>query len=107
MPPAATEPPSRAAAARFALAPFKSRASIAVCTVLVLGFAAEWLHPLAPLAIFHARPSSESPKGAQLETAGVVGEAKITSQTETRSELAQPDSAELKAAHADLVGERR
>jgi lysophospholipase L1-like esterase len=107
MPPAATEPESRADSARLGFAPFKSRASVAACTVVVLGLAAELLHPLAPLAIFRARASSESPKRAQLEPAAAVGEAKITSQTETRAELAQPDSAELKAAHADLRGERQ
>src|SRR4051812_6405703 len=107
MSPAAIEPPPRTAPARFSLAPFKSRASIAACTVVALGLAAEWLQPLAPLAIFHARPSGEAPQRAQLEPSSVVGEAKITSQTETRTELAQPDSAELKAAQAELLGARR
>ena len=104
MRPAATEQAPRSRWSAFDLTPFKSRACIAACTVLALGLIAEGARPLAALGIFHAPPSSE-PKRAALEPAQAVGEAKITSQTETRAELAQPDSAELKAQHADLRGE--
>ena len=106
MPPAATEPES-GARSWFDSSPFTSRACIATCTVLALGFAAEHSRLLAPLAILHARPSSEAPAHARLEPAAAVGEAKITTQTETRSELSQPDSAALQAAQANLAGQQR
>ena len=76
-------------------------------TVLALGFAAEHSRWLAPLAIFHALPSQEPAERARLEPAAVVGEAKITTKTETRSELSQPDSAALAAAQAGLSGAAR
>ncbi len=107
MPPAATEPAARPDSTRLGFAPFKSRACVAACTVIALGFAAEASRSLAPLAILHAPATGESTTRAALEATPVVGEAKITSQTETRPELAQPDSAELKAAQADLGAERR
>lgn len=107
MPPAATDPSARSDSTRLGFAPFKSRACIAACTVLALGFTAEASRSLAPLAILHAPAISESTTRPALEATPAVGEAKITTQTETRAELAQPDSAELKAAHADLSAERR
>lgn len=87
--------------------PFKSRACLAALTVTLLGSVVELSPHLAPLAIFRAPPPTESPPRSQSLAAPPVGEAKITSPTETRSELAQPDSAALKAAHPELEGEQR
>ena len=106
MPPVATEPEGRSSP-RAGLAPFTSRAAIAACTVLALGFAAEHSRFMSALAIFHAQPSGETPKRALPEAAPAIGEAKLTTQTETRVELGQPDLAELKAAHAELRGQAR
>jgi lysophospholipase L1-like esterase len=100
MPPVATEPRS-GWRSRLDLAPFTSRASLAALTVLGLGLVAERSRVLEPLAIFHARPSSEAPSHARPEPAQTVGEAKITSETRTRSELSQPDSESLKTALHD------
>ena len=106
MPPAVTEPASRWRS-RLSLEPFTSRAASAVYTVLLLGFAAEHWHRLEPVALFHARQVAEAPARAHLEPVAAVGEAKLTSQTETRSELSQPDSETLKAAQVDLNGARQ
>src|SRR5436190_13457516 len=105
MPPAATEP-ERRSDARFGLEPFKSRACIAVFTVLGLGFAAEYVPLLAPLRILHAPPRSEAPARSHLDEPAAVGEAKIIGATETRAELSQPDSAALKAAQGELTTQR-
>ena len=102
MPPAAIEPES-GPHSKLDLTPFTSRAAIAVCVVLALGFAAEHSRTLAPLAILHAPPSQELTGHARLEEAGTVGEATITTKTETRNELSQPDSATLKAAQLSLA----
>ena len=91
----------------FDSAPFTSRAACAVFTVLALGLAAEYSRALEPLAIFHSRPSREPPSIGRLELAASVGEARITTQTETRSELSQPDSATLEAVQADLNARRK
>ncbi|HEY0463683.1 MAG TPA: GDSL-type esterase/lipase family protein [Polyangiaceae bacterium] len=87
----------------FGLAPFKSRACIAVCTVLGLALAVERLPFLAPLRILHPLPHAEPAARTQLDPAPAVGEAKLTSATETRAELSQPDSAALKAAQSALA----
>jgi hypothetical protein len=105
MPPAATEP--RGLRALLSFAPFTSRAAVAALTVLALGGAAERSQALAKLRIFRPpAPTERSPRAAA-EPAASVGEAEITTETRTRSELSQPDSATLKAAHADLGGERQ
>jgi hypothetical protein len=106
MPPVATEPKARSSSWLDA-EPFTSRAGVAVCTVLALGLAAEHFRSLEPLAIFHASPSSVGPATGRLPAAASVGESQITTQTETRSELAQPDSEALKAAHSNLSAERQ
>jgi hypothetical protein len=80
---------------------------VAVCTVLALGFAAEHCRSLEPLAIFHASLRSDSPASGQLLPSAALGESTISTETETRSELAQPDSEAIKAAHADLSAERQ
>jgi len=103
MPPAATEP-ERSSGGRFDSAPFTSRACIAVCTVLALGLLVEYVPLLAPLRIFHPLPQSETPARARLDHAPSIGEAKITSASENRAELSQPDSAALKAAQGALAG---
>jgi hypothetical protein len=100
MPPVATEPRSDWRS-RLDLAPFTSRACIATLTVLGLGLAAERTRLLEPLAIFHSRPVAETRARARLEPAQAVGEAKITIETRTRSELSQPDAETLKAAVHD------
>ncbi|MEO8902161.1 MAG: hypothetical protein ABI488_09800 [Polyangiaceae bacterium] len=97
MPPVATESASRWRSwIRFT--PFTSRASVAALTVLALGVLAEHSRTLAPLAIFHPREGAEPASTAHLEAAAAVGEAQITTETRTRSELAQPDTESLKAA---------
>jgi len=103
MSPVATEP-ERHSGSRFGLSPFISRAAIAVTTVLALGVTAEVVPTLAPLRILHPPPATEAPARKRLEPAPAIGEAKITSETETRSELSQPDSAALKAAQGALAG---
>ena len=97
MPPAATKADD-SAHSKLDLTPFTSRAAIAVYTVLALGFAAEHSRTLAPLAILLAPLTQEPTEHARLEPAGTVGEATITTKTEPRNELSQPDSATLKAA---------
>jgi hypothetical protein len=101
MPPAVTEP-ERGVGSWLANTPFTSRASVAVLTVLGLGLSAEHSRALSSLAIFHAPPALESPARARLEPASFVGEAKITGETRTRAELAQPDAESLGGAlHAE------
>ncbi len=103
MPPVATEPePTPSDERRPSFAPFTSRAGIAVCTVLALAFAAERSRALAPLSLLRAPTAAETPKHTQLEPPAAIGEARLTSETKTRSELSQPDSAELRAAAANL-----
>src|SRR6187551_2697834 len=103
MPPVATDPEHRPRS-WFALQPFTSRASVAVCTVLGLALAVEYVPLLAPLRILHPLVRDEAPARAHLDPTPTVGEAKITSPTENRAELSQPDSAALKAAQSALVG---
>ncbi len=100
MPPVATEPRG-GWRSRLNLAPFTSRACIAALTVLGLGFAAERTRLLAPLAILHFRSADETATRAHVEPAQAVGEAKLSAETRTRSELSQPDSESLKAALHD------
>src|SRR6478735_467446 len=102
MRPAATEP-ERSSGARIGLEPFKSRACIAAFTVLGLGFTVEHVALLAPLRIFHPSPRDEALPRTHLDHAPAIGEAKLTSETETRAELSQPDSAALKAAQGALA----
>ncbi len=99
MPPAATEPRGSGAS----LAPFKSRAVIAALTVVLVGALAERVTALGWLRIFHPLALAESAKAARAEPVASVGESQITSETRTRGELAQPDSAALKAAAAELA----
>jgi hypothetical protein len=105
MPPVATEP--RGFRALLSLAPFTSRAAVAALTVVALGAAAQRSQALAKLRIFQPPAEVEHSPRAVAEPAASVGEAEITTETRTRSELSQPDSAALKAAHADLGAERR
>jgi hypothetical protein len=101
MPPAVTES-ARSWRSRLADTPFTSRASIAALTVLGLGVLSEHCRALSRLAIFHAAPSVESSAPARLEPASFVGEAKITGETRTRAELAQPDAEALRGSlHAE------
>src|SRR5260221_4111327 len=106
MPPAVTEPPS-GWRSLLSVAPFTSRAAVAVLTVLALGTLAEHSRALGWLRIFQPRPALEPSQRAHAEPATSVGEAQITSETRTRTELSQPDSRALKAAHADLGSERQ
>jgi len=99
MPPAAIEPRRSASLLR----PFTSRAAVAALTVLGLGFAAERVRGLTWLRLFHPLGTSEPSRAARAEPAASVGESKITSETHTRDELTQPDSATLKAAAAELA----
>ena len=71
--------------------------------MLGLGLAVEQVSFLAPLRLFHPLPHGEAAVRAQLDPAPAVGEARITSTTETRAELSQPDSATLKAAQGALA----
>jgi lysophospholipase L1-like esterase len=105
MPPVATEQRS-GWRSLLSVAPFTSRAAVAAVTVLALGIAAEHARALEWLRIFHPLPATEPNQRPAAEPAASVGEAKITTETRTRSELSQPDSAALKAAHADLGSER-
>jgi hypothetical protein len=105
MPPVATEP--RGFCALLSILPFTSRAAIAALTVVVLGAAAQRSRALAKLRIFQPPAGLEQSQHLAAEPAASVGEAEITIETRTRSELTQPDSATLKAAHADLGAERR
>ena len=98
MPPAATEPHGSSS-----LRPFKSRAALAALTVLALGGVAEHVRALEWLRIFHPLIANDAGKTARIEPSAAVGESTITSETRTRSELAQPDSASLKAAAAELL----
>ena len=82
-------------------APFFSRPVLAVLTVLGLGVAGELVPSLAPVALFRA-PKSGDPAPHALAPAASVGEAQLTRQTETRSELALPSSPD-----AELRGEAR
>jgi hypothetical protein len=97
MPPAVTEAEGRPGS-WLQLAPFNSRACVAVLTVLGLGALAEHFRALEPLAILHARTPSEAAAHTHAETAQSVGEAKLSGETITRSELSQPDSDTLKTA---------
>ncbi|HKO52595.1 MAG TPA: GDSL-type esterase/lipase family protein [Polyangiaceae bacterium] len=106
MPPAATEP-ERPSGPWFGPKPFTSRAWLAVCTVLGLALLVEYVPFLAQLRILHPVAQDEAPARAHLDPAPAVGEAKITSRTETRSELSQPDSAALKAAQNTLTGKQQ
>ena len=105
MPPAATEPDR--SGSWFARKPFTSRACIAVCTALGLGLLVEQVPFLAELRILHPVSPGEAGASSRLAPAPTVGEAKIESLTETRSELSQPDSAALKAAQSSLAGGER
>jgi hypothetical protein len=105
MPPAATEP-RRGWRALLPVALFTSRPSVAALTVLAVGFAAERAQSLRWLRIFHPLVASETEHRAHAEPAASVGEAEITTETRTRSELSQPDSATLKAAQAGLGATR-
>ncbi|HWZ91616.1 MAG TPA: hypothetical protein VNW92_22295, partial [Polyangiaceae bacterium] len=106
MPPAATEPRG-GWRSLLSIAPFTSRAVVAVLTVLALGTLAEHSPSLGWLRIFRPRPALEPSQRAHAEPAASVGEAQITSETRTRAELSQPDSRALKAAHSDLGSERQ
>jgi hypothetical protein len=106
MSPVATEL-ERGSGSWFDRKPFTSRASVAVCTVLGLALAVEHVPLLAPLRILHPLAYGEANPRARLEPASAVGEAKITSLTETRAELSQPDSATLKAAQSALAGRQQ
>ncbi len=75
--------------------PFGSPPGIAALTVIALGMLAERVPRLEPLAIFHAPRTPENARGKLMEAAVPVGEAKLTRETETRSELAQPDTESL------------
>jgi lysophospholipase L1-like esterase len=104
MPPVVTEPEPRSF---LALAPFTSRASVAVCTVLGLSLAVERVPFLAPLRILHPIAHGEAPARGHLEPTPVIGEAKIGNPTETRAELSQPDSAALKTAQGALAAKQQ
>lgn len=104
MPPAATE--RRGWQSFVTIAAFTSRASLAALTVLGLGLGAEHVPSLAGLRVFHAAPTVEPSGRLAAEPAASVGEAEITTETRTRSELSQPDSEALKAAQGELGGER-
>ncbi len=106
MSPVATEP-ARGAGAWFGLQPFTSRACVAVCTVLGLALAVERVPVFAPLWILHPAAHSETPARTHLDPAPPVGEAKITSVSETRAELSLPDSAALKAAQSALASKQQ
>jgi hypothetical protein len=80
---------------------------VAALTVLALGLLAEHLPSLEGLRVLHPRPAKETQKRPLAEAAASVGEAVITSETRTRSELSQPDSAALKAAHPEFAGEQQ
>jgi len=80
---------------------------VATLTVLALGLAAEHLPALGGLRVLHPRPAKETQRRPLAEPAASVGEAEITSETHTRSELSQPDSAALKAAHTEFAGEQQ
>jgi len=103
--PVATEP-ERSSGSSLRLAPFTSRACVAAATVLCLGLVVEHVPFLSALRILHPVPRSEAPVRAHLDETPAVGEAKITSATETRAELSQPDSAVLKAAPGALAEPR-
>ncbi|MEI9939628.1 MAG: hypothetical protein WDO69_20610 [Pseudomonadota bacterium] len=105
MPPVATEP-ERPAGSWFGPKPFTSRACVAACTVLGLGLVVERVPSLAPLRILHPL-SHEAPARTHLDPAPAVGEAKITSATETRAELSLPDLAALKVAQSALGGKQQ
>ena len=64
----------------------------------------EHVPALAPLRILHAQRQFESSERTRLEPVPAIGESKISSTTETRGELSQPDSVALKAAQSALVG---
>ena len=106
MSPVATEP-ERSSGPWFLPKAFTSRASVAVCTVLGLGLLVELVPRLAPLRILHPVTPAEATPRAHLDPPPAVGEAKITSATETRSELAQPDAVSLKAAERALAEKRQ
>src|SRR6187431_1179609 len=106
MSPVATEPTPHSGS-WFGLQPFTSRACIAVCTVLGLGFAVEYVPLCAPLRILHPLAQGEAPARGRLDPAPAIGETKITSTTETRAELSQPDSLALKAAQSALAAKQQ
>jgi hypothetical protein len=101
MRPVATDS-EQSSGSRLANTPFTSRAALATLTVLALGALAEHWRALDGLRIFHAPAATEVSHRALAEPAVSVGEAKITMETRTRSELAQPDSAAIRAAQAEL-----
>ena len=106
MSPVATEPTPHSGS-WFGLQPFTSRACIAVCTVLGLALAVELVPLCAPLRILHPVSQAEAPARGRLEPTPAIGEAKITSTTETRTELSQPDSVSLKAAQGALAAKQQ
>ena len=95
MSPVATDPEGHSGS-WFGLQPFISRTCLAVYTVLGLGLAVEQVPCFAPYRILHPVARAEAPSRTGLYPPPAVGEARISTETETRSELSQPDSAALK-----------
>lgn len=87
--------------------PLLSRPALAVASLLALAAAAELTPGLERLRLFSEPPAAAlEPRGVAAPTLS-VGEATLEGETQTRPELAQPETVELRAAaRGPIAGER-